>query len=208
MSQTANVASLEALREFRVSLCSFGEDAREALVSVDMEIRRAVDWLHDQLKLWQNQVKAREHKVAEAKIVLNRKKISRVFGRHPDTTQEEEDLRKAVTRMREAEHKVERCRRWGPQLTHAIGEYEGPARQLGGQLDAELPKTLAALDRMLDALEQYVQLVAPSTSGAAGRSSATSEVTSAAVAGEELVVPTAPAGPVRVAKPHEPERVG
>jgi hypothetical protein len=186
MSQAANVTSIDALREFRVSLCSFGDDAREALVSVDMEIRRAVDWLHDQLKLWQAQVKNREHKVAEAKIILNRKKISRLFGRPPDTTQEEEDVRKALSRMREAEQKVERCRRWGPQLTHAIGEYQGPARQLGSILDADLPKTLATLDRMLDALEQYVHLVAPTTPGSARVATSTSEMTSAAVAGEPL----------------------
>jgi hypothetical protein len=185
MSQSARVTSIEGLGEFRTALCSFGDEAKEALVSVDMELRRSTDWLHDQLKFWQAAVKKQEHVVAEAKILLNRKKISRVFGRKPDTTQEEEDVRKAVGKLRAAEEKVEHCRRWGPQLQHAIGEYEGPARQLSTILEAELPKTVAALDRMVEALEAYVRLEAP-TGDVAPMVTSTHEMTSAATGGEAI----------------------
>jgi hypothetical protein len=194
MSESANVTSLEGMQEFRVALCAFGDDAKEALVTVDMEAQRAVNWLHDQLKFWQATVTKCEHKLAEAKIVLNRKKISRIFGHKPDTTQEEEDVRKAVGRLKEAEHKVERCRRWGPQLTHAIGEYAGPARQLGTVLEVDLPRTVATLDRMIEALDAYVKLAVPAAPSSATVTSS-NEMTSAATHGEPMASsPVAPPG--------------
>ena len=188
MSQSANITSLEGLEDFRVSLCAFGDDAKEALVTADMEAHRAVNWLHEQLKYWQAMVTKCEHQVAEAKIVLNRKKISRFFGHKPDTTQEEVDVRKALARVKEAEHKVERCRRWGPQLTHALGEYAGPARQLGTALEVDLPRTVATLDRMIEALDAYVKLAVPAAPSAATLTSS-NEMTSAATRGEPSAAP-------------------
>ena len=40
MSQSANVRSLQAIRDFRIAMANFGDDARNALSSVEMEIRR------------------------------------------------------------------------------------------------------------------------------------------------------------------------
>jgi hypothetical protein len=185
MSQQANLTSFESLQDFREALCAFGDDAKEALVTVDMEAQRAVNWLHEQLLHWKAMVTKCEHQVAEAKIVLNRKKISRIFGRQPDTTQEEVDVRKAVARLKEAERKVELCRRWGPQLTHAIGEYAGPGRQLGTTLEVDLPRTVATLDRMLAALDSYIKLAVPAAPGTATVTS-TNEITSAATHGEPI----------------------
>ena len=45
MSQAARVLSVQALRDFRVSLYKFIEEARNALSGVDMELRRTRDWL-------------------------------------------------------------------------------------------------------------------------------------------------------------------
>ena len=45
MSRSANVLSLQALKDFRVALANFGEEARNSLGGVDMELRRMRDWL-------------------------------------------------------------------------------------------------------------------------------------------------------------------
>ncbi len=157
----ARVTSLDALRKFRESLCVFGEKVQEALIAADMEIRRTFDELKERLQHWKQTVHACEHKVAEAKIELNRKKISRFFGHQPDSTEQEENLRRARARLHTAEERTESCRRWEPKLQQAVLDYEGPARQLGGRLDHDLPRALAVLDQKITALEAYLHLAAP-----------------------------------------------
>src|SRR5262245_8380719 len=157
----ARVTSIDALRKFREGLCLFGEKAQEALIAADMEIRRAFGDLHERLKHWKHTVHVCEHKVAEAKIELNRKKISRFFGHQPDSTEQEENLRKAKARLQRAEERTENCRRWEPKLQQAVLDYEGPARQLAGRLDHDLPRALFVLDQKIAALEEYLRLLAP-----------------------------------------------
>jgi len=53
MSQAANVRSIQALKDFKVAMIAFAEDARSALTSVEMEVRRTRGWLErDQLSYW------------------------------------------------------------------------------------------------------------------------------------------------------------
>jgi hypothetical protein len=162
MTQAADVRSIPALHEFREAFASFGEEVREALSAAEMEIRRSLNQMEEQLKHWQAAVFKCERDLATAKIELNRKKIERVFGRKPDITEQEENLRKAKARLQYAEDKVAKCRRWLAQLPRAIVEYEGPGRQLAGLIDTEVPKMLALLDRKLVALEGYLQIAPPS----------------------------------------------
>lgn len=162
MNESADVRSIPALHEFREAFATFGEDVREALSAAEMEIRRALNHIEEQLKHWQAMVVKCERDVATAKIELNRKKIERVIGgRKPDITEQEENLRKAKARQQMAEEKVAKCRRWLVQLPRAILEYEGPGRHLAGVIDSEVPKMLALLDRKLAALEGYLQVAPP-----------------------------------------------
>lgn len=163
MTQAAEVRSIPALHEFREAFATFGEEVRDALSAAEMEIRRSLNQLEEQLKHWQAMVFKCERELATAKIELNRKKIERVFGRKPDITEQEENLRKAKARLQMAEEKVARCRRWLSQLPRAILEYEGPGRQLAGVIDTEVPKMLALLDRKLAALESYLKIAPPET---------------------------------------------
>ena len=45
MSRAANVLSVQTLRDFKVSMINFAEEARNSLSGVDMELRRMRDWL-------------------------------------------------------------------------------------------------------------------------------------------------------------------
>lgn len=161
MSQTARVRSIEAIEDFKTALCRFGADAKAALDAVEMEVRRSFDWLNGQVQHWRKEVQRREQAVGVARVELNRRKISRIFGQQPDCTEQEEALREAQQRLRLAEAKVERCRRWEPVLRHAMGEYEGPSRQLASLLEMVLPKAVAILDQKTEALESYVLMAPP-----------------------------------------------
>lgn len=162
MSQSARVASIAALVDFRAVLCTFGEEAQEVLASVQMAIQRTQDFLDEQAKLWQQEVRRSEDMVAEAKTELARRKMMRVGDRAPDTTEQEKALRRAQARLEHAEEKLHVTRRWIPALKRDVDEYLGPARQLAGFLEGEQPRALALLQQKIDALEAYLARTAPS----------------------------------------------
>jgi hypothetical protein len=153
-SPSARVTSIDALRDFRAGLCKFGLTAREALCVTDLEIRRFLDWLDTQQKYWKHEVRRREEDVHRARAELSVRKFYHETGR--GTTEPEIALRKAQERLREAEEKVRNVRRWLNELPRAITEYEGPARQLSGMLDADLTRALARLGQKLEALDAYL----------------------------------------------------
>ncbi len=160
MSQSARVTSINALKELKVALCGFSLRAKEALCSIELEIRRTFDWLDQQLKHWQQEVRQQQEVVVRAKGELDQRKYGCADGR--GYTEQEVALKKALERLRHAEAKVETTRRWIHVLPRAVTEYEGPGRQLGGMLDAELRHAVAILDQKIDSLEAYVTMVPPS----------------------------------------------
>jgi hypothetical protein len=158
MSQSARVSSIEAVKAFKEALCTFSVDAQGALCAADMEIRRTIDGLQVRLQYWQREVRERQEEVTRAKTALVQRRWGHTEGRGPGTTEQEIALRKAQQRLKEAEAKVETVKRWQLQLPQAIHEYEGPARQLAGWLDADLRTVVAILDQRIAALEAYVAL--------------------------------------------------
>jgi hypothetical protein len=161
MGPSARVTSLEALREFRGSLSRFGHDAKEAVCATELEIRRVFDWLEAQLKTWQKEVRDRQEEVVRAKAELIQRQYGKRDGYGAGTTDQEIALEKASRRLQEAEGKVEKIRQWRNLLPRAVAEYEGPARQLMGMLDADLPRGIAILDQKIDALDAYMTTAAP-----------------------------------------------
>lgn len=157
MSQ-ARVSSIEALAAWKEAVCLFGDTGKDALIAVEMELRRAFDWLEEQAKHWRFEVRRREEQVLQAKNELTRKKMMPIIGKHPDTTEQEKALRKAQLRLAEAEEKIETCRRWAIELRRCAEEYLGTAHQLSGWLEGDLPRATAALEQRITALEQYASM--------------------------------------------------
>ncbi len=160
MAESANVGSIDAIREFREALATFIEDARNALTSVDMENRRLNEWVKNTQRLhWINEVKRRRERMTEVRGELHRRKLSGAGD-----TEAKEAVRIATARLRVAEEKVEVVKKAAPILQHAIDEYLGMARPLGDMLTGELENCLAMLERMAEALEDYIRISAPASS--------------------------------------------
>ena len=171
MSQSARVSSLDALKALHASLARYGPEAQEALGAADIEIRRVFDFLHDQLKHWQRQVEKRQEDVNRARGDLAHARAMRK-GERSGYVEQEIALRKAQVRLREAEDKVVVTKRWLLHLPQAVNEYEGPARRLGGLLDADLKQGLAVLENKIAILEAYMAVqAAPPPPAASGGTS-------------------------------------
>jgi hypothetical protein len=155
----ADVRSIDAVREWHAALTGFGESLSEAMAGVELELRRAGDWLHEQLALWQRAIRECEEEVVQAKAELAARKFPDYSGREPDTTVQERALRKARAKLEHAEDQVAKVRSWIGRLPKMIDEvYRGPAHRLTNFLDADLPKGLAVLNRQIEALESYAGL--------------------------------------------------
>jgi hypothetical protein len=199
MSRSANVQSIQTLKDFKVAMINFSEDARNALSGVDMDCRRTRDWLQrDQLGYWQMQIKRRTEEVMAARADLHRRKISQQGSDAVSDTEQKEALREATRRLKVAEDKVALIKRLIPQLDHAIAEYHSHSQPLGDHLTGGFERSLAILERMTLALESYVatkapsaprfEPSAPSSGGAttAGASTASTEASTTAAAAEPV----------------------
>jgi hypothetical protein len=161
MSQ-ANVRSVDAIRDFKIALINFAEEAQIALGSVEMEIRQARNWLvRDQLTFWQAQVKRYNERVSTTRADLHRRRLSQSNSDAISDTDQKEALREAQRKLREAEDKVVVIKRWIPLLDHAIAEYNSHSQPLGDRLSGSFVATLNLLDRMLDAIDSYLATAPP-----------------------------------------------
>ena len=152
----ADVRSIDALRDWYAQLTGYGEMLAESLSGVELEIRRGMEWLHEQLGRWQNAVRDCEDEVVQAKAELSARKFPGFDGREPDTTVQERNLRRARARLEYAEDQVTRTRSWIGRLPKMVDEvYRGPSHRLGGFLETDLPKALAVLGRQIESLESY-----------------------------------------------------
>lgn len=199
MSQAANVRSVEALKDFKVAMIAYAEDAVSALTSVDMEIRRTRGWLErDQLAFWRQQVKWRQAEVSMARTELHRRRLSQSNSNVISDTEQKEALKLAQRRLAEAEAKVERVKKWIPVLEQAIAEYHSHSQRLGDRLSGGFENSLAALDRMVSALEAYLALAPPSAprfapEGSSSSGPSVAESTSFARTGAAVAPPHEPA---------------
>lgn len=171
MALPVDVSSIDVLRAVREAFILFAEDAQSSLGSMDAEIRRCIDWLtHDQRVYWQSEIKKRTEKLSEAKAELHRKQLSQMFGQHAHDSEQREHVRDAKRRLEEAEDKLEQVRRWLPVVERAVMEYNGQARPFADLVEFDVERSVGLLDNMIGALEEYIQIAPPTTTKPSGTS--------------------------------------
>jgi len=162
MGESAKITSIDAVQAFAVALEAFQDEATAALDELELQVRRALEWIHhDRKQFWRHQVQTGWQKVTEARLQLEQAQtFRRIADRTPSCVDEKKALAKAKRRLDFAQEKVETVRHWTGAIDHAVGEYRGGIAQLATWLMADLPLALAALDRMSRALESYVAIEA------------------------------------------------
>jgi hypothetical protein len=160
MSQTARVFSFDALETLHAALARFGVQGQEALAAAETEIRRCVEGVRERLNHWQREIHRRQEDVNRARSDLAHRRAMNE-GRRTGAVDQEIALKKAQDRLREAEEKVQACRRWLVQLPEVVREYEGYSRLLAGMLDANLKQALILLRGKVDVLKAYAGLQVP-----------------------------------------------
>ena len=158
MNPSANVHSVDGLTTFQLSLQHFQEKAKDALMNIDMDLRRTQEWIEEQYSQWQAEIRKAEEDLQHAMLELKRKKMMKIGDRTPDTSDEEKRVKKCKARLEHAEDKGEKTKHWLRAFPEAQLDYEGPGRQLKTQVENAIPNMLALLAQKIAALEQYQQL--------------------------------------------------
>ena len=165
---SANLTSTDALAAFKAALIQFATAASDAVVQLNLQARRPIEWIdHDRAQYWPRQVQRAADAVSEARLALQRCELTIDGDSGRSCYDERKALEKAKRRLQESEEKVQAVRRWRALIRKEIEEFEVQAARLQQYLDSDFTRSLAALDRMAAALDQYVQPGGPA-SGHAG----------------------------------------
>jgi hypothetical protein len=155
---SAQIHAVQQLADFRASVQTFRDKAKDAMGSNLMEIRRCQDWLETQLQMWKGEIRRAEEAVIAAKNELARRRMMRIGDRPPDTTDQEKVLRKARQRLEHAEEKRDHTKKWLIQFPDAVQEYDAQAKPFLDFLEFEMTRMLRFLEEKQAALEAYQRL--------------------------------------------------
>src|SRR5687768_997315 len=108
----AKVTSIDAVKALKLALQRFAEDVQAALIQLDLESRRAMEWIeNDRARYWPAEERKAATAVGEAKSALQRAELN-IDGETRYRHEERKMLEKAKRRQRLAEEKTQAVRRW------------------------------------------------------------------------------------------------
>jgi predicted RNase H-like nuclease (RuvC/YqgF family) len=152
----ANVHSLEAILAVQTALAAFRDDLEQAIATIDMEMRKVLDWLeHDRPRFWRNQLREAQDGVVQARQALHRCLMYPINDERPSCYEERAELKKAEARLAYCDEKSERLRHWIREVRHEMSEYQGRISQLKDVVDIDTPQALTTLERLVTRLEEY-----------------------------------------------------
>jgi hypothetical protein len=165
MSKQARIHSIETLKDVKAAVAEFCESVAQTLASVDADINRITQWLHqDRPAYWKREVRKREEDVAHAQSAIMRKRI--ISAPEPASIVEEQKvLNKARQRLGAAQKKLDAVRRWAPIWEREALLYKTTCRGLAETIHRDMPAAAARLESMMTSLDAYMRVAVPQTDG-------------------------------------------
>lgn len=158
MTESARVTSIEAIVAFESHLCTFQDEALQALLVIEQQARRALEWLEQDAPLyWRQQIRERYDDVARARTALQTCRMRKVGGRGPACIEEQQALRHAQLRLRKTEDMLQVVNRRAQMVRREIDEYRGRTMGFRNRLEGDIPRALALLGWTITALESYLE---------------------------------------------------
>jgi len=162
MSQTANVQSIDAIRGFRQEMKRYLESMRSVLDALKMESSKATGWIEqDRTSYWPRAAKRADDELVAARNALSRCKMAAMEGQRKSCNDEKSAVARAVQRLRHCESQVKVVRHWRQKMRHNTEQFSGKIARLTHYVENDIPKAIAALDRMIASLEKYTKMKAP-----------------------------------------------
>jgi hypothetical protein len=161
----ANVTSIDAMRQMRTALLRFDDESRQALTLLSLEVRRAIDWIEvDRMQYWPVQVRRAGEAVIQARNDLERCQLKYGSEEAPPCYEQKKGLERAKRRARLCDEKLRATKRWVRSIRQELSEFDGQMAKMNNCLDSDLPRAVAALERMIGALDEYTAAEQPGRS--------------------------------------------
>jgi 16S rRNA G1207 methylase RsmC len=158
MAKSAHITSTEAVSALRTALLQFVAEAQHALTALQLEARRPVEWLdHDRTLYWPREMRKASDRVAEARLELQRCEMTISGDDRRACVQEKKQLQKAKARLELTEERIRTVRRWKFEMKKAVEDFETQLARVQRYLENDIPIAAAELQRMILALEAYIQ---------------------------------------------------
>lgn len=165
MNRNAKVTSVDAIRDFQQRLRRYQEVVEEICESLGVETHRACDWIeHDRTKYWPNQWRKAENAVVAARNDLELAKLAAMQNENKSCIDEKKAVDRAVDRQSLCEDKMRLVKHWRSVMRHQAEEFRGKLARLRHYCDVDIPRALAAIDRILRALDKYTESRTPGKS--------------------------------------------
>ncbi|RLS34565.1 MAG: hypothetical protein DWH79_04100 [Planctomycetota bacterium] len=179
MSGQADVKSVDTLAFVKAAISSFVHEANQSLSEVEMEGRRAVDYITmDCAAHWKGEVRRAGDAVNKAiKDLEHCRAFKKVGDNQPSCIEEKKNLEKARRRLEFAEQKEAAVRRWSPVVQQQFRETCVRMVHFREVVDVDCPKAMAILERMLKALDSYREMAGPRSASGDGGSATTASIT-------------------------------
>jgi hypothetical protein len=164
MAGQAKITSVEAIELFRAALIVFTSQGRPALEEVSSDVMRSRLWLqNDQRLFWENELRQRNKKLAQAQQELF---TARLSDFQESTSLHQMTVRRAQQTVHVAEEKLKSLKKWDRELDNRAAPLLKEVEQLHSYLTGEMPKAIAYLAQVVRALDAYAD--AGATAGGGG----------------------------------------
>lgn len=194
MSGQADVKSIDTLAFVKAAVASFAHETGQAISEVELEGRRAIeDLTMERAAHWKAEVRRAGEAVNEAiKELEHCRAFKKVGDGQPSCIEEKKKLDKARARLAFAEQKAEAVRRWTPVVQQQFRETCVKLVHFREVVDVKCPRAIAALERMLKALDAYRTVASPT--GEPGSSPAAAGPSMTRQLDDKPAAPPPPAG--------------
>jgi len=180
MSSSANVANIAAVRAVRQALRLFVEEVNSALITLDLEARRPIEWIeHDRTQYWPREMRKASDWVSEARLALQRCELTIDVDHRKTCYDEKKQLEKAKRRLHLSEDKIRAVKRWRLEVRKEVEEFQVQVAKLQRYLETDFERAIAQLDRMAQSLEKYIEVSAPPSSDSVPPPSSSSDPSAA-----------------------------
>jgi hypothetical protein len=157
MGNAANVHSSESIEAVRSALLAFIEQVNDAIVTLDLEMRRVMEWVeHDRPRHWKNQARLASEQLHEAQAALHQCLMyPKTVNDRPTCYEERQAVKLAQVRVDYCARKADRIRHWKRVLPHEVSEFRGRISRLKRLVENELPTAVGVLEKIIRRLEEY-----------------------------------------------------
>ena len=156
---SANVQSVNAIKDVRLALINFQERATSAMGDLRQKIDRTVSWLElDRPNYWRDQERRAYDQLASTRTSLETCRLRTVAGRRSDCIEEKKAYERAKIRMEYVREKQQAVRKWMVQAEREANEYRARTSTFQRTLEHDVPMMIAQLNRMIDAIESYSEI--------------------------------------------------